>query len=185
MGGFFLVWSDGRTDYDALDIFAQSIDENGDVLWANDGVPISTAVGYQYRAQVISDLAGGAIFSWAETTGDRDIYSQRVNPTITPVVDGGPVHAEIILKKNYPNPFNPQTTIAFEIPIREAVSMRVFDMTGRLVRELIIAEEYTSGRYEVVWNGRDDAGRQVASGTYFYRLEARSYSETKRMVLVK
>jgi hypothetical protein len=85
----------------------------------------------------------------------------------------------------YPNPFNPQTTIAFEIPERQAVTIRVFDMSGRLVRELISAQPHTPGRHEVVWNGRDDTGRQVASGVYFYRLEAGSYSETKRMVLVK
>jgi len=85
----------------------------------------------------------------------------------------------------YPNPFNPQTTIAFDFPKRESVTLRVFDMSGRLVRSLITAELHTPGRHEVVWNGRDDAGRQVASGTYFYRLEAGSFSETKRMVLVK
>jgi hypothetical protein len=85
----------------------------------------------------------------------------------------------------YPNPFNPHTTIAFEFPKRESVTLRVFDLSGRLVRSLITAELHTPGRHEVVWNGRDDSGRQVASGTYFYRLETGNYSETKRMALIK
>jgi hypothetical protein len=54
-----------------------------------------------------------------------------------------------------------------------------------LVRKLITAEIHTPGRQEVVWNGRDDAGRQVASGTYFYQLEAGTFRETRRMTLVK
>ncbi len=89
------------------------------------------------------------------------------------------------LFSNYPNPFNPQTTIAFELPKQESVNLRVFDMAARLVKELVRGAVSTSGRHEVVWDGRDDAGRQVASGTYFYLLEAGNYSETKRMVLVK
>ena len=100
-------------------------------------------------------------------------------------VDGEvPISAHLLLG-NYPNPFNPKTTIAFELPKRKTVTLRVFDMAGRLVRELIGAEVYTPGSHGIVWNGRDDNGRQVASGTYFYRLEAGSYSETKRMVLIK
>jgi len=90
-----------------------------------------------------------------------------------------------ILSQNHPNPFNPQTTIAFEIPGRQEVSLRVFDLSGRLVRDLIVGELRYPGRHEVVWNGRDDAGRPVASGTYFYRLEAGDFAETKRMVLIK
>ncbi|MBU8869510.1 MAG: VCBS repeat-containing protein [Gemmatimonadales bacterium] len=85
----------------------------------------------------------------------------------------------------YPNPFNPQTTIAFELPQVEAVRLRVFDVSGRLVRELIGGETYDQGRHEAIWRGADDAGRQMSSGTYFYRLEAGEFSETKRMVLVK
>ena len=85
----------------------------------------------------------------------------------------------------HPNPFNPQTTIAFDMPTQEAVSLRVYDVAGRLVTTLIDGEVYGNGRQETVWNGRDGSGRQVASGTYFYRLTAGNYTETKRMVLVK
>ena len=73
----------------------------------------------------------------------------------------------------------------FELPEREAVTLRVFDVAGRLVRELIGGEVYDQGRHEAVWRGRDDSGRQMSSGTYFYRLEAGEFSETKRMVLIK
>ncbi|MFH2053292.1 MAG: FlgD immunoglobulin-like domain containing protein [bacterium] len=91
----------------------------------------------------------------------------------------------LLLDQNAPNPFNPHTIIAFELGKREAVSLRVFDVSGRLVRSLIDGEVFDPGRHEAIWNGRDDSGRQCASGTYFYRLEAGQYSETKRMVLVK
>jgi hypothetical protein len=87
--------------------------------------------------------------------------------------------------KAFPNPFNPRTTIAFDLPEPGLVTLRVFDVAGRIVRELIGAEDHTPGRHEVVWNGRDDAGRQVASGTYFGRLELGQYTETKRMVMIK
>ena len=89
------------------------------------------------------------------------------------------------LLQNAPNPFNPQTTIAYDLPKQTAVSLRVFDVSGRLVRELIRGEIVAEGRQEAVWNGRNNTGRRVASGTYFYRLEAGEYSETKRMALIK
>ena len=85
----------------------------------------------------------------------------------------------------YPNPFNPQTTIAFELPEADEVTLRVMDLSGRLVRELVAGRTYGPGRHEVVWNGRDDAGRQVASGTYFYQYRDGDHVETRRMVLVK
>ena len=85
----------------------------------------------------------------------------------------------------YPNPFNPQTRIAFELSRQEAVTLRVFDVAGRMVKTLMDGEVYESGRHEETWTGRDDSGLQCASGTYFYHLEAGTFSETKRMVLLK
>lgn len=85
----------------------------------------------------------------------------------------------------YPNPFNPQTTIAFALAEQTAVSLRVFDMSGRLVRILVDGEMIEPGPHESIWNGRDDSGRRVASGAYLYRLEAGEFSATKRMVILK
>ena len=96
-----------------------------------------------------------------------------------------PGTAGLALSQNYPNPFNPQTTIAFDLPRQVAVSLRVFDMSGRLVKVLLDGEIMAAGRQEAVWYGRDDAGRRVSSGTYFYRLEGGDLSETKSMALVK
>jgi hypothetical protein len=89
------------------------------------------------------------------------------------------------LHANVPNPFNPRTMIAFEIPRQAAVSLHVFDVKGRLVGAVIDGEIFERGRHETEWRGLDGDGRPCASGTYFYRLEAGGYSETKRMLLVK
>jgi hypothetical protein len=84
-----------------------------------------------------------------------------------------------------PNPYNPHTTIAFDLPEQAVVRLSVFDVAGRLVRVLVDGEVFDQGRHEAVWRGRDGTGRHVPSGTYFCRLEAGEYSETKRMALIK
>jgi len=90
-----------------------------------------------------------------------------------------------VLHQNSPNPFNPQTAIAFELPWQVTVSLRVYDISGHLVDVLLDDEVAAQGRNEVLWGGRDQTGRLVPSGTYFYRLTAGGYTETKRMVLLK
>jgi len=92
---------------------------------------------------------------------------------------------EFGVHQNVPNPFNPVTTIAFDLPRPATVTLRVYDLSGRLVRSLVDGEVMEAGRREMAWRGRDDGGRSVAAGVYLYRLEANGYTETKRMVLVK
>ncbi|MBU8872048.1 MAG: T9SS type A sorting domain-containing protein [Gemmatimonadales bacterium] len=111
------------------------------------------------------------------------VWTCTINSNSSPVGEAPLFNGS--LSQNHPNPFNPQTTIAFEIPNQTLVSLRVFDVAGRLVRELMSAETYGQGRHEATWWGRNDAGRQMSSGTYFYRLEAGEFSETKRMILIK
>jgi len=71
------------------------------------------------------------------------------------------------------------------MPSQMVVSLRVFGVSGRLVKVLVDGEVYEQGRHEAIWRGKDESGRQMSSGNYFYRLEAGPYSETKRMGLVK
>jgi parallel beta-helix repeat protein len=89
------------------------------------------------------------------------------------------------LGQNYPNPFNPSTTIAFDLPENVRVALRIYDVSGRLVRSLMGGEIVTAGRHKAVWNGRNDAGNSVASGVYYYRIETPVYSATKSMILLK
>jgi hypothetical protein len=88
------------------------------------------------------------------------------------------------LGQNYPNPFNPTTEITYEIPWDETVSLSVYDVSGKLVRTLVNGDQ-GAGPHRAVWNGKDNAGQQVSSGVYFYRLGAGSFVETRRMVLLK
>lgn len=88
------------------------------------------------------------------------------------------------LAQNFPNPFNPATRIEYGLSERSHVSLRVFDAAGRLVRELA-NEEQPAARHVAEWDGKDGAGRQAASGVYFYRLDAGSFTRTKKMILLR
>jgi len=88
------------------------------------------------------------------------------------------------LEANYPNPFNPSTTISFTLPERGDVELSIYDVAGRRVRTLA-REVMDAGRRTVVWDGRDDAGRRVNSGVYFCRLRADRRVLTQKLVVVK
>ncbi len=92
--------------------------------------------------------------------------------------------SEYLLEQNYPNPFNPETRIAFSLPTAGDVSLVVYDVLGRTVRELV-SGPYTAGHHIVSWDGRDGAGQSAASGVYFYRLETGGTILTRKMMLVK
>ncbi len=89
------------------------------------------------------------------------------------------------LEQNYPNPFNPSTVIPFYLPVRNRISLKVYDMLGKEVRTLISNEEYPAGGSQVTWDGRDNLGRAVASGTYFYSLIFGNFQKTNKMMLLK
>ena len=88
------------------------------------------------------------------------------------------------LYPNFPNPFNPATAISYEVPTAQQTRLSIYRVDGRRVVTLVDRLS-APGRQEVVWYGTDEHGRQVPSGIYFYRLEVGTYSETKRMALIK
>jgi hypothetical protein len=94
------------------------------------------------------------------------------------------IPARFNLKQNYPNPFNPSTTIEFLLAEGGDISLAIYDILGRKIRTL--QDGYlNTGSYTLVWDGKDDSGADVPSGTYFCRLTTVSISESKRMVLIR
>jgi len=105
-----------------------------------------------------------------------DFTLDKVGGTVTPKA--------FSLGANYPNPFNPVTKINFALPQTQDVVLAVYSLDGRKVATLL-NETRGAGDHEVVWMGRNDAGQLVASGTYFYRIDAGPYSEVRKMTLMK
>ena len=99
-------------------------------------------------------------------------YSQSVEVSIS-------APEQFALAQNYPNPFNPTTNISFTLPSKGFVSLKVFDMLGREVAT-IVSEEMSAGSYSKQWNAAN-----ISSGIYFYRLQAGSFTETKKLVLLR
>ncbi len=91
-------------------------------------------------------------------------------------------HAEV--KKIYPNPFNPQTTIEFSVPKSGPASLRIFDLQGKRVATLV-DEAITAGVYRVRWNGKTDDGRDLSSGVYFARVESAKSRDSARLMMIK
>jgi len=97
----------------------------------------------------------------------------------------GDIPATSLRLQNAPNPFNPATTISFSLPVEMSVSLYIYDVSGGIVARLIDGMVVQSGITEVYWNGRNDSGHKVPSGTYFYSLEAGEFNETRKMTLLK
>ncbi len=102
----------------------------------------------------------------------------------TGVGEGLEVTLPVQLEQNVPNPFNPVTEIRFGLAVAGWARLDVLDAQGRRLRGLA-AGEYAAGQHRLQWDGRDDEGRPVASGVYFYRLETAAGTQAKRMLLIK
>lgn len=94
-----------------------------------------------------------------------------------------PIHS-FVLHPNVPNPFNPRTTIAFELPVESRVRAEVLDLRGAHVRTLV-RKGFPAGRHSLVWSGIDDGGGAVASGVYFVRIRAAGETRTQKIALLR
>ena len=127
--------------------------------------------GYYYKVSAI-DIHGNE-------SGFAPAGPDDVTGTDTPKAP-----AASYLAQNFPNPFNPTTRIEFGLSAPGHVSLRIYDAAGRLLRALV-NDERRAGKYDESWDGRDSNGRAVASGIYFYRLNAGAFESTKKMILVR
>jgi hypothetical protein len=132
--------------------------------------------------------SGASPYAWYKLTavdahGNESLVATLSPQQISGLPDGG-ARAALRLYPCQPNPFNPQTTVKFDLPESGPVRLSVFDVAGRLVRTLA-NESMPQGSHEAVWDGRDATGREVGSGSYLARLEFGGKVEVVRMGLVR
>ena len=108
----------------------------------------------------------------------------RTGGVHTGVDDGTLLPETISLHQNYPNPFNPSTTISYDLRQQSPVTLAVYDLLGNRVTTLV-QKAHDSGAHTSLWDGTDDSGRQVSAGVYLYRIEAGTFSQTRKMQLLK
>jgi hypothetical protein len=122
--------------------------------------------------------------SAVDTNGYAGGYSGVASASHATGIDDRIVRHRFQLRQNVPNPFNPVTRIAYELPLQVEVTLTVFDVDGRLVKTLVSGTK-GPGAFTATWEGKNDDGDSVASGVYFYHLRAGSYVQTKKMVFLK
>jgi len=134
----------------------------------------------QYQYAVKTKYAGSLYQGGYHTSEPR--YSNYITKATNDADITKPIVT--ILKKNFPNPFNPSTTIAFDTHKEGIVAIDVFNIKGQKVKTLL-NEFRTAGNHKIVWNGQDDNNHYVSSGIYFYRMKTGGYTATNKMLLMK
>jgi photosystem II stability/assembly factor-like uncharacterized protein len=188
-GGSWMARNNGLT---GTALYVMSIAGNSSMLLAgtmSDGVFLSTNGGGSWlpvnqglTSMWIRCLAIQPPYAYAATdpsSGSGRIWRRLLSDFVTSVDGETGVPDRFELGKNYPNPFNPSTTIQYSLPLKGHVTLKVYDALGKEVASLV-SEVKNPGAYSVKW----DASR-VASGVYFYRLQAGSFVETKKLVLLR
>jgi hypothetical protein len=160
--------------------FAQNIGETLDANVAVMGVNTT----FTGTGDLFVIPAGEAIELSDLTITARAIDNSKMEVKLTSAAGGLATPRAFALNGNYPNPFNPMTKISFSLPETQHVRLTVYGLDGRKVATLL-DETRGAGLHEIVWTGRDDAGQSVASGTYFYRVDAGPYSDVRKMTLMK
>ncbi len=160
--------------------------EAGTMIWIQDYPADSHSV--QYNSDGLAPaLQDNKKYLWIlesrETNYDNAamVYSEF---TYVPLGIQDNTLTTFSLQKNYPNPFNPITTIDYSIPESGMVSLVIYNTAGQKVRTLI-DQELEAGLFKAIWDGRDDNGMAAASGIYFYRLTSCEFSQIEKMVLMK
>jgi hypothetical protein len=187
-GGAIVAWSDHRGG-PAADIYAGHVDALGNAMWDPAGVAVCTAVNDQSRPNMMPDGVGGVVVAWEDSRGGGSrAYVQRLNgangawgnPNASGVGDT-PARSALVAR-NYPNPFGAGTDLEIELPATANVSIDVYDVAGRRVNDLAPGR-LPAGWTRIPFRGRDDSGRELASGVYFYRVTAGASTITRKMVI--
>jgi hypothetical protein len=179
-----LLGGDGAGNYEDPDV-VEPVNGGGGIQCFSYDADSGAGVRVEYGTTRILTLGFG--FESINAVADRDLLMEKALSWLIPttaVDSGSKLPSVAVLNQNAPNPFNPQTKISFVLDSQKNVQLNVYDLNGRLVRTLVdgIRE---AGENNVIWDGRNTAGDQVASGTYIYRLINADQIESRKMTLLK
>jgi len=187
-----VAWENDYSDVGA-DVHVQLVNgESGNTTWSSEGEVMSSAEKRQVLARLVpfDDVYAFAAWSDGRSSGKEEIkgvYAQKIDTTFGTYAGDPSIvpTGHLQLHANFPNPFNPETTISFDMNRNDRVTLKVFNVRGQLVRTLIDDEYLERGRYQQVWNGTDNSERSVGSGVYFYKLSGADTEQTRKMLLLK
>jgi hypothetical protein len=181
--GFLLVWADDDPEQGALHTnFRLSADGEFIGLYEIDGIVPLDTLSFDPQEQDISfgrypDGADNWIFMNNPSPGASNIFTSADENNVSQVYFN--------LIGNYPNPFNPSTTISFSVTQSSSfVTLSVYNLRGQKVKTLV-NKVLSAGEHSTIWNGRDSNDDRVSSGIYFYKLKAGDFQKVRKMVLLK
>jgi hypothetical protein len=170
-----LAW-DPCPDHD-FDYFTVYVDDD-------ENFDSPTLVGYTTDTSL--DVSGTSGSWLAVSATDENGNESELSTILYNSTNAGELPpAAFALRQNVPNPFNPSTSIGFELPKPAAVTLTIFDLAGREVRMLAERELFVAGRHALSWDGRDGAGTMLSTGIYLYRIEAGGQRAIRKMTLLK
>jgi N-acetylneuraminic acid mutarotase len=154
--------------------------------WSSlSNIPTARSAGHASEVNGKIYIIGGSSTSWPFTP--TSTVFEYTPPGVTDVEDATLVehNPEVFaLSQNYPNPFNPETTIQYQMAKRSEVNLVIFSLLGQRVATLV-DEVQSMGIYSVQWDGKDDTGKEVASGVYLYRLQTNQFMQVKKLALLR
>jgi hypothetical protein len=126
----------------------------------------------------------GIVTIYSNDNDEEEVTVQLTGIAVELSVDGHQIPDKFTLHQNHPNPFNPVTTLRYDLPEDAMVNITIYDMMGRVVRTMVNTQQNT-GFKSVRWNATNDAGSSVSAGLYLYMIKAGDFRQTKKMVLLK
>ncbi|HVO76735.1 MAG TPA: right-handed parallel beta-helix repeat-containing protein [Candidatus Bathyarchaeia archaeon] len=162
-----------------------AVDGTADICAAALGVGTPLTISGEIARLVVKPTGGSPAVVTIKTVDLRSVDNERTEIGSSEQYETPFVPKASALMQNFPNPFNPVTTLTFDVAQPGSVTIQVFDVSGRLVATLLNGERLGIGRHHVDWNGINANGSLVPSGIYFYRMKTAGFEATRKMILVR